>query len=149
MPVTTTHETPLPFAVPHAVRLGDQAQFHPLRYLRGLAAAVAGDGSHVFENAGVAGVAEGSPCRVRTLSGMTVTARDVVIATNYPLLDRGLFFARMEAERSYCVAARLHGSPVATTALPARSTPTGSPCGLPRGWPRRSSGSPATFSATA
>ena len=32
---------------------------------------------------------------------MTVTAQDVVVCTNYPLLDRGLFFARMEAARSY------------------------------------------------
>ena len=35
--------------------------------------------------------------------------RDVVVATNYPLLDRGLFFARMEAARSYLVAARVRG----------------------------------------
>ncbi len=37
----------------------------------------------------------------------TIHAGDVVVATNYPLLDRGLFFARMEATRSYLVAARL------------------------------------------
>jgi glycine/D-amino acid oxidase-like deaminating enzyme/nitrite reductase/ring-hydroxylating ferredoxin subunit len=110
LPVTTTAETPLPFAVPRAVRLDDQAQLHPLRYLRALARAVMGDGSHVCEGAAVAGVDEASPCRVRTLAGRSVTARDVVVATNYPLLDRGLFFARMEAERSYCVAGRVRGS---------------------------------------
>src|SRR5919109_1503665 len=60
--------------------------------------------------AGVAEVHEGSPCRVRTLAGRRVTARDVVIATNYPVLDRGLFFTRMEAARSYCVAGRVRGS---------------------------------------
>jgi glycine/D-amino acid oxidase-like deaminating enzyme/nitrite reductase/ring-hydroxylating ferredoxin subunit len=109
LPVDTTTDTPLPFAVPQAVRLADQAQFHPVRYVRALAAAVAGDGSHVFEGAGVAGVHEGSPCKVRTLDGATVTAGDVVIATNYPLLDRGLFFARMKVERSYVVAARVRG----------------------------------------
>jgi glycine/D-amino acid oxidase-like deaminating enzyme/nitrite reductase/ring-hydroxylating ferredoxin subunit len=110
LPVMTTTETPLPFAVPRAVRLDDQAQFHPLRYVRALARAVAGDGSHVCEGAGVAEVHEGSPCRVRTLAGRRVTARDVVIATNYPVLDRGLFFTRMEAARSYCVAGRVRGS---------------------------------------
>jgi Rieske Fe-S protein len=46
---------------------------------------------------------------VRTLGGATVTAGSVVVATNYPLLDRGLFFARTEAARSYLVAARLRG----------------------------------------
>ena len=30
---------------------------------------------------------------------LAVAARDVVVATNYPLLDRGLFFARTEAAR--------------------------------------------------
>jgi glycine/D-amino acid oxidase-like deaminating enzyme/nitrite reductase/ring-hydroxylating ferredoxin subunit len=104
LPVATTNVVPLPFEVPLAVRLDDQAQFHPVRYLLALADAVAGDGSAIFEETGVERVAEGSPCRVRTLGGFTISADDVVIATNYPVLDRGLFFARMEAVRSYCVA---------------------------------------------
>jgi glycine/D-amino acid oxidase-like deaminating enzyme/nitrite reductase/ring-hydroxylating ferredoxin subunit len=106
LPVVATNAVPLPFPVPLALRLDDQGQFHPVRYLRALADAVAGDGCEVFEDTAVAGVSEGSPCRVRTLRGLTVSAGDVVIATNYPLLDRGLFFARMEAVRSYCVAGR-------------------------------------------
>jgi nitrite reductase/ring-hydroxylating ferredoxin subunit len=32
-----------------------------------------------------------------------------VVATHYPILDRGLYFARLRAERSYCVAARVSG----------------------------------------
>ena len=123
LPVTTTSETPLPFAVPLAVRLDDQAQFHPVRYVDGLAAAVDGDGSHVFEHSGVAGVHEGSPCRLRTLDGTAMTAREVVVATNYPLLDRGLFFARMEAARSYVVAARVRG-PVPEGMLITAGSPT-------------------------
>ncbi len=108
--VALTSDTPLPYPVPCAVRLDGQAQFHPVRYVRGLAAAVEGDGSHVFESTAVRAVDEGSPCRVRTLDGTTLTARDVIVATNYPLLDRGLFFARMKAARSYVVAARVHGA---------------------------------------
>jgi glycine/D-amino acid oxidase-like deaminating enzyme/nitrite reductase/ring-hydroxylating ferredoxin subunit len=107
--VALTSDVPLPFAVACAVRLDGQAQFHPVRYVRALAAAVQGDGSHVFESTAVGGVDEDSPCRVRTLDGSTLTARDVIVATNYPLLDRGLFFARMEAARSYVVAARVRG----------------------------------------
>jgi glycine/D-amino acid oxidase-like deaminating enzyme len=42
--VKVTGETPLPFAVPTAVRLDDQAQFHPVRYVRALAGAVDGEG---------------------------------------------------------------------------------------------------------
>jgi nitrite reductase/ring-hydroxylating ferredoxin subunit len=57
----------------------------------------------------VLAIEEGSPCRVRT-EGATVTAERVVVATHYPLLDRGLFFARLESKRSYCIAARIRGS---------------------------------------
>jgi nitrite reductase/ring-hydroxylating ferredoxin subunit len=45
---------------------------------------------------------------VRTHAG-TITAERVVVATHYPFLDRGLFFARLKAQRSYCVAARVRG----------------------------------------
>lgn len=121
----TTTRVALPFDVPLAVCLHDQGQLDPVRYVRGLAAAVDGDGSRVFESTAVADVEQGSPCRVSTLGRATVTARDVIVATNYPLLDRGLFFARMEAARSYVVAARVRGTApegmFITAAAPSRS----------------------------
>jgi glycine/D-amino acid oxidase-like deaminating enzyme/nitrite reductase/ring-hydroxylating ferredoxin subunit len=98
----------LPFATAGAVRLDLQLQFHPVRYVRGLAASVEGDGSYVFEDTRARGVDAGAPCRVRTARG-TITADQVVVATHYPILDRGLYFARLKAERSYCVAARVRG----------------------------------------
>jgi glycine/D-amino acid oxidase-like deaminating enzyme/nitrite reductase/ring-hydroxylating ferredoxin subunit len=122
--VELTDATPLPFDVPLAVRLDDQAQFQPARYVRGLAARVDGDGSHVFEHTPVTGVSEGSPCTVRTEGGATVTAREVVVCTNYPLLDRGLFFARMEATRSYCVAARVRAGAAPAGMLISAGQPT-------------------------
>lgn len=123
--VHTTTSVPLPFDVPFAVCLEHQGQLDPVRYVRGLAAAVDGDGSRVFESTAVADVSEGSPCRVTTLDGTTVTAQDVIVATNYPLLDRGLFFTRMEAARSYLVAARVRrttpGAMFITAGSPSRS----------------------------
>jgi glycine/D-amino acid oxidase-like deaminating enzyme/nitrite reductase/ring-hydroxylating ferredoxin subunit len=109
LPVEWTADPGLPFSVPGAVRLDDQAQFHPVAYVRALAALVEGEGSGVFERTTVTSVGEGSPCRVETDAGLTVTAGSVVVATNYPLLDRGVFFARLEATRSYLVAARVRG----------------------------------------
>ncbi len=105
--VELTTDVPLPFAVPGAVRLADQLQFQPVKYARGLAQRVHGDGCAVYEHTAVTSVEEGSPCRVTTETGETVTAEHVVVATNYPLLDRGVFFARVEASRSYLVAARV------------------------------------------
>ena len=88
-----------PYGTHGAVRLGDQVQIHPVRYVQGLAAAVAGGGSRVFERTRALGVEEGGPCRVRTAQG-EVQADHVVVATHYPFLDRGLYFARLKAQRS-------------------------------------------------
>ena len=105
LPVTFTDELDLPYPVAGAVGLADQAEFHPRRYVLALAQAVAGDGSHVFEQSRVLAVDQGSPARV-TANGHTVTAGAVVVATGMPILDRGIYFARETPVRSYIVAAR-------------------------------------------
>ena len=75
-----------------------------------LARVVAGDGSHVFERSRVSGVDDGDRCRVRT-GGGSLTAGAVIVATNFPIADRGLFFTRCHPYRSYLVAAGLDGTP--------------------------------------
>ena len=109
LPVEQTTDVPLPFDVPAAARLDGQAQFQPASYTRALARLVDGDGSAVFESTMVTGVSEGDPHEVHVEGGVTVRARHVVVATQYPLLDRGVFFARLEATRSYIVAGRADG----------------------------------------
>ncbi|MDQ2588043.1 FAD-dependent oxidoreductase [Saccharothrix yanglingensis] len=112
----------VPFPVAAAVRLDDQLAIHPVRYVRALAELVDGGGSKVYENSRVLRVEDGDPVRVRTEGGVVVANR-VVIATHYPILDRGLYFARLEAVRSYCIAVRLNaGSPP-----PGLSISTGTP----------------------
>jgi glycine/D-amino acid oxidase-like deaminating enzyme/nitrite reductase/ring-hydroxylating ferredoxin subunit len=103
------NDVDLPWKVAGAVRIGDQAEFHPRRFLLAIADAVSDGGSHVFERTRVTGVDDGDPCRVRTDGGAEVTAGAVVIATHYPTLDRGLFFARLSAERSYALGLRVRG----------------------------------------
>ncbi len=110
LPVELVDDTPLPYSVSAALRLDDQAQFHPRKYLLALAATIPGDGSHVFENSVVHDVEGGEPCEVRTDQG-TVRAKDVVLATHLPILDRGLFFAKAYPHRSYAVAAPLGQAP--------------------------------------
>jgi glycine/D-amino acid oxidase-like deaminating enzyme len=59
---------------------------------------------------------------VRTTDG-EVRAGHVVVATHYPILDRGLYFARLKSQRSYCIAASLaSGRPPQTMAISAGST---------------------------
>jgi glycine/D-amino acid oxidase-like deaminating enzyme/nitrite reductase/ring-hydroxylating ferredoxin subunit len=104
MPADFVTETPLPYDVAGAVRLENQAQFHPRKYLLGLAATIPGDGSHVFENTRARFVNEGEPCVVETEQG-NVRARDVILATQLPFMDRGLFFAKAHPHRSYALSA--------------------------------------------
>jgi glycine/D-amino acid oxidase-like deaminating enzyme/nitrite reductase/ring-hydroxylating ferredoxin subunit len=121
LPVKVVDATDLPYAVHGAVRLANQVQVHPLRYAQGLAAAVQRDGSHVFESTRAVAVDEGRPCQVHTTAG-TVRAEHVVVATHFPFLDRGLYFARLKPQRSYCIAARLSsGSPPQSMSISAGS----------------------------
>jgi glycine/D-amino acid oxidase-like deaminating enzyme/nitrite reductase/ring-hydroxylating ferredoxin subunit len=96
LPASYTEETDLPWPIEAAVRVENQAEFHPRLYLLALAEQLA----NVFEHTRAIAVASGSPNRVETDRGQ-VTADHVVVATHFPFLDRAGFFARMHPERSY------------------------------------------------
>ena len=108
LPLRLVEETPLPYPVEAAVRLDDQAEFHPRRFVLGLAERIPGAGSFVFENTRATGLDEGSPCTIETERGQ-LTADRVVVASHFPFLDRSLAFARMHPERSYCLGLRIRG----------------------------------------
>ncbi len=99
---------PLPFAVAAGLRVGGQAECHARRYVLGLADLAERSGARIRERTRVTGVGVTSPYAITTEAG-DMTASRVVVATHYPILDRGIFFARMSVMRSYCVAARLEG----------------------------------------
>ena len=82
-------EIGLPFEVLAAMRWDNQAQFHPVKYVAGLAATIPGDGSHVFEGSRAV---DYEPTRVVTDTG-TVTARHVVMATHLPLGQVGMYYS--------------------------------------------------------
>ncbi|MGI9020647.1 MAG: FAD-dependent oxidoreductase [Solirubrobacterales bacterium] len=101
-----TETADLPFPIRGAVRVPDQAEFHPVRYLLGLANELDSDGSRVFERSRVCEVKGGV---VTTESGHRVSAGRVILATHLPILDRGGQFALVEPERSHALGVRLDG----------------------------------------
>ncbi|MEM7768967.1 MAG: FAD-dependent oxidoreductase [Cyanobacteria bacterium P01_A01_bin.37] len=105
LPVDYVSGVDLPFEIAGAIKLPNQAQFHPRKYILHLAGTLAGEGSHVFEQTRVITVNGENPCRVMTEHGGTVIAQDVIIATNLPILDQGLFFAKSYPKRSYLIGA--------------------------------------------
>jgi len=108
LPASFVTTTPLPFEVSAAVCFADQATFHAQKYLLGLARAIQGERSSVFEHSPVTGIRDGSPCRVRTRHG-TIYAKAVVVATNVPTLPlaaRGGYCLLEYPKESYIVAGR-------------------------------------------
>jgi Rieske Fe-S protein len=92
----------LPYPVAGAIRFDDQAQFHPCKYVAGLARTIPGDGCHVFEDTRALDV---EPGRVLTARGV-VEARHVIVATHLPLGKIGFFFAEAYPH-SHCMVAAL------------------------------------------
>jgi len=96
---TQLTETPLPFPVAAAVRVEGQAQFHPRRWLLHLADRIEAAGGRIIEEIRATRV-DGDT--VATTRG-SVEAREVVVATHFPILDRAGFFARLEPVRDLVV----------------------------------------------
>jgi glycine/D-amino acid oxidase-like deaminating enzyme/nitrite reductase/ring-hydroxylating ferredoxin subunit len=105
LPATEVRETGLPFGVAAAIRVDDQAQFHPRKYLLALAEDLTRRGGQIFERSRVIDLDEGQPCRLTTENDATITARDVVVATHYPVFDRALLFSRLTPNREVVGAA--------------------------------------------
>lgn len=105
LPADLVHEVPGPPEAVAAVRFTGQGEFHPRRYVLALADLAERAGCFMAEGTRVTGVDAGEPCVVRT-EHASLEADRVVIATQYPILDRSLHFARLHVERSYIVGAR-------------------------------------------
>jgi glycine/D-amino acid oxidase-like deaminating enzyme/nitrite reductase/ring-hydroxylating ferredoxin subunit len=129
LPASLVERLDLPFDIAAAVSVADQGEFHPLKFVEGVARELERQGARIHERTMAVSVDAGSPCRVRTAGGQTVTAGSVIVATHLPFLDRGLYFARCHPERSYVVAAPYDGGAAAesmylSTESPAHSIRT-------------------------
>ena len=89
-------DIPLPFSVAGAVKFGRQAQFHPLKFI----AAIAKD-LRIFERTKVLELGPGTA----VTNGGTVSAKKIIAATHFPLLNKhGGFFLKLYQHRSYVLA---------------------------------------------
>lgn len=98
-------EIPLPYSIKAAVRFGDQAQFHPRKFLIALAQMITQKGVQIFEQSRVVDIEEDGHYVLMTHQGKKITAEKVIIASHYPFYNKhGLYFTRIYPERSYVVA---------------------------------------------
>ena len=89
------------------LRFPNQGQFHPLRYLSGLARAINRRGGRIHGDTHVTEVSEERPIRVKTREGHEIVADDVVVATNSPINTRFKFHTKQAPYRTYVLAARM------------------------------------------
>jgi glycine/D-amino acid oxidase-like deaminating enzyme/nitrite reductase/ring-hydroxylating ferredoxin subunit len=104
---TFVERTTLPFEVSGAVRVENQAQFDPQRFMRGLVDAMLATGRvRIHEQTRVRTLSEQNGVSVQSDAGHTVRAEHAVVATHYPVFDRGLYFTRLPVHRDFALAAR-------------------------------------------
>ncbi len=92
-PASFVQHLPLPFPVEGAVKFPQQAQFHPLRFVAGIA-----KGLNIYEHTAV-----------RELVGTTaltdhgrITADHIIVTTHFPFLNKhGSYFLKLYQHRSY------------------------------------------------
>ena len=82
----------------------DQAQFHPMKYLNGLADRIILHGGRIFTRTHVS---EFHKDRVVTSNGFEIHAENIVVATNTPVNDRVTMHTKQAPYRTYVVGFRV------------------------------------------
>jgi glycine/D-amino acid oxidase-like deaminating enzyme/nitrite reductase/ring-hydroxylating ferredoxin subunit len=99
--------SPLPGWPGACLRFHRQGQFHPMKYLSGVADAVVKRGGRIYTHTHATNIEDGSPARIHTEAGRLVRAETVVVATNSPVNDRVVMHTKQAAYRTYAVAAQI------------------------------------------
>ncbi len=98
-------ETGLPFKVTGAIETKNQAQFHPTKYMYGLAKAVRNYGGLIFTNSLVEDVQKYGNEYITYSNNYTIKSKYIVIASHYPFINfPGFYFSKMYQSTSYVVA---------------------------------------------
>ncbi|WP_151733655.1 FAD-dependent oxidoreductase ['Paenibacillus yunnanensis' Narsing Rao et al. 2020] len=98
---------PLPLLTSGAIKLPAQARFHPLHYLKALLQKVLDQGGVIYEHTTIGEQVDKNGMLTLYTEGSNhkIVCRHAVSASHFPFYDGGaLYFSRLHAERSYCLA---------------------------------------------
>ena len=90
-----------------ALRFPRQAQFHPLKYLAGLAKAIKAHGGRIHTQTHATSIAGGKKARIETGDGGVVIAGSVVVATNTPVNDLIAIHTKQASYQTYVIGVRV------------------------------------------
>ena len=102
IPCSLTQKTHLPFPVLSALKMPNQAAFHPIKFLHGISRTL-----EIYENSKVLECITEKKNGYYTLKTehAEIQAENVVLCTHYPFINApGYFFLKMYQERSYVMA---------------------------------------------
>jgi FAD dependent oxidoreductase./Rieske [2Fe-2S] domain. len=98
-------QSPFDLKLGLCLRFPQQAQFHPLKYLAGLARAIKRLDGRLFGGTEAREIKGGKTVKIRTKGRAIVSASAVVVATNTPINDLGKIYIKQEPYRTYVVGA--------------------------------------------
>jgi len=101
------------FDTGRCLRFPRQGQFHPLKYLVGLANALRKKGGVIHTGTHASRIEGGSQARVETEAGPVVTSQAVVVATNTPINDLVAIHTKQAPYLTYVIGARVPHNSVA------------------------------------
>ena len=89
------------------LRFHEQGQFHPLKYLNGLAAAFQRRGGQLFTDTKAVEATGGQAAVVKTANGQSIHAGAIVVATNSPFNDLVAIHTKQAPYHTYAIGARV------------------------------------------
>lgn len=94
------------------MRFPNQAQFQPLKYLRGLYHVIIRNEGQIFTETHAQEINSDS---IKTIDDYTLKARNIVIATNAPIIDKtSKIYDKQDAFRTYVIGARIRKGAIPT-----------------------------------
>lgn len=95
----------LPFKTLGTIKTKEQAQFHPIKYMEGLANSITKNGGLIFINSLVTDVSRDSDFYLIDVNQYNIKSKYVVIASHYPFINfPGFHFLKMYQSSSYAIA---------------------------------------------
>ena len=98
-------DLPIPLGSKLALVMKNQAQFHPLQYLKALLEQIVQKGGRIYEETVALDIKKGERPEVVTKSRHAIKSRFIICCSHFPFYDGGgLYAARMYSDRSYVLA---------------------------------------------
>lgn len=95
----------LPFNIEGAICFNNQAQFNPVKYIKGLVNKLLENNVEIYENTKATNIEKNEDDYIVTTEKGKIQAKYVIIASHYPFLKfKGLYSAKMYQSMSYLIA---------------------------------------------